>query len=193
MCAAAVRRRPAHALPIRPDSPSRPSRHTRIDMHMLCRSQCAYRHATEAHTPANTTSARAAWNTLAQLHQPCRCVARFECIAAVAKPSRRELLQVPRQLQKARCSRSSFAAAIDLAEERQVVHGRRQLPPYRYSTPCNARPAPTAPEPLLPFAATTPGKGDMRVKSLFHLDMSTMEGLLDRHDRRLIDRAPKVT
>ena len=78
-----------HALPIRPDSPSGPSRHTRIDMHMLCRSQCAYRHATEAHAPANTTSARAAWNTLAQLHQPCRCVARFEFIAAVAKPSRR--------------------------------------------------------------------------------------------------------
>jgi hypothetical protein len=89
MCAAADRRRSAHALPIRPDSPSGPSRHTRIDMHMLCRSQCAYRHATEAHAPANTTSARAAWNTLAQLHQPCRCVARFEFIAAVAKPSRR--------------------------------------------------------------------------------------------------------
>ena len=48
-----------------------------------------YRHATEAHAPANTTSARAAWNTLAQLHQPCRCVARFESIAAVVKPSRR--------------------------------------------------------------------------------------------------------
>ena len=89
MCAAADRRRSAHALPIRPDSPSGPSRHTRIDMHMLCRSQCAYRHATEAHAPANTTSARAAWHTLAQLHQPCRCVARFEFIAAVAKPSRR--------------------------------------------------------------------------------------------------------
>ena len=132
--------------------------------------------------------------TRASQHNICTRGPEHSCTAAPAVPMRgtawvpsplqrnplaAEFLQVPRQLQKARCSRSSCAAAIDLAEERKVVHGRRQLPQYRYSTPCDARPAPTASEPVSPaLRRDHRGEGDMRVKSLFHLDLSTMEGLL---------------
>ena len=88
-CAAAGGHRSSHTFRTHPNSPSWQTRPTRIDMHMHCRSECAYRAAQKVYAPASTTSAREACDTLAQLHQPCRCVARLEYIAAPAKPSRR--------------------------------------------------------------------------------------------------------